>query len=424
MIDAFSAALNKPRPRGRPPLHRKIAEAESNSTANLPTMVETQKSVQQKCYDDAQDGLAPDLSSVLPKRGAPPFPTPVPLPILKDHLEVEASPRAVPPNPEVSLFGGDAAEPESADFDKMVLLNYGSTDGRLEDDEEQNSASEWSSQKGILPARKELKFKDDRKAEEEAAAVQRILEEVCPSTSFRARSSSSGTANKEGDEESIALPSTRKRRPYKKFVFSPPCLSLVLVLATAFFRRARGRPKKIHKELPDDLPSPQKTGRPRGRPRKNGADPVQRSERKSIEKKNHSRHRGRPRRAASMIQDFLELYAKIDLADLEEVHARATTFVRMLIDEYAGTSKDVKASPSKEDRRSSSYEGVESAKAKPEPRSVPDGSDEEMDIHSPKNEEMDVSVHASAMDDEESGEEAGSSGEDMAELDDESNCEF
>ncbi|RCN24013.1 hypothetical protein ANCCAN_30298, partial [Ancylostoma caninum] len=133
MIDAFSAALNKPRPRGRPPLHRKIAETESNSTANLSTMVETQKSVQQKCYDDAQDGLAPDLSSVLPKRGAPPFPTPVPLPILKDHLEVEASPRAVPPNPEVSLFGGDAAEPESADFDKMVLLNYGSTDGRLED---------------------------------------------------------------------------------------------------------------------------------------------------------------------------------------------------------------------------------------------------------------------------------------------------
>ncbi|RCN24807.1 hypothetical protein ANCCAN_29490 [Ancylostoma caninum] len=48
------AALNKPRPRGRPPLHRKIAEAESNSTANLPTMVETQKSIQQKCYDDAQ----------------------------------------------------------------------------------------------------------------------------------------------------------------------------------------------------------------------------------------------------------------------------------------------------------------------------------------------------------------------------------
>ncbi|KAL6731810.1 hypothetical protein Aduo_002639 [Ancylostoma duodenale] len=397
------AALNKPRPRGRPPLHRKIAEAESNSTANLPSMVETQKSVQQKCYDDAQDGLAPDLSSVLPKRGAPPFPTPVPLPILKDHLEVEASPRAVPPNPEVSLFGGDATEPESADFDKMVLLNYGSTDGRLEDDEEQNSASEWSSQKGILPARKELKFKDERKADEEAAAVQRILEEVCPSTSFRARSSSSGTANKEGDEESIALPSTRKRRPYKK--------------------RARGRPKKIHKELPDDLSSPQKTGRPRGRPRKNGADPVQRAERKSIEKKNHSRHRGRPRRAASMIQDFLELYAKIDLADLEEVHARATTFVRMLIDEYAGTSKDIKASPSKEDRRSSSYEGVESAKAKPEPRSVPDGSDEEMDIHSPKNEEMDMSMHASAMDDEESGEEAGSSGEDMAELDDESNSD-
>ncbi|EYB93525.1 hypothetical protein Y032_0181g857 [Ancylostoma ceylanicum] len=401
---AFSAALNKPRPRGRPPLHRKTAEAESNSTTNLPTMTEIQKPVQQKCYDDAQDGLAPDLSPILPKRGAPPFPTPVPLPILKDHLEVEAAPRAVPPNPEVSLFGGDSAEPESADFDKMVLLNYGSTDGRLEDDEEQNSASEWSSQKGILPARKELKFKGDRKADEEAAAVQRILEEVCPSTSFRARSSSSGTANKEGDEESIALPSTRKRRPYKK--------------------RARGRPRKIQKELPDDLPSPQKTGRPRGRPRKNGADPVQRSERKSIEKKNHGRHnRGRPRRAASMIQDFLELYAKIDLADLEEVHARATTFVRMLIDEYAGTSKDIKASPSKEDRRSSSYEGVESAKAKHEPRSAPDGSDEEMDIHSPKNEEMDVSMNASAMDDEESGEEAGSSGEDMAELDEESNSD-
>ncbi|ETN78304.1 hypothetical protein NECAME_10439 [Necator americanus] len=402
------AALNKPKPRGRPPLHRKIASSpqftsncrsDGNQGTNNGLVTETPKLVPQKNLNEAQqDGLAQlDLSSILPKRAAPPFPTTVPLPILKDHLEVEAAPRAVPPSVELSLFGGeDIAEPESADFDKMVLLNYGSTDGRLEDEEEPSSASELSSQKGILPARKELKFKD-KKAEEEAAAVQRILEEVCPLSSFRERSSSSGTPNKEADEDPASSSNPRKRKPYKK--------------------KARGRPKKIPKEAIEDLPTPQKTGRPRGRPKKNGAD--SKLDNKSMEKKQHDRHRGRPRRAASMIQDFLELYAKVDLADLEEVHARATTFVRMLIDEYAVPSN---TSPRKEDSRSSSYEGNapgDSAKRKREAN----GSDQYVANHSPKLEEMDVSVDACTMDDEESGDEAGSSGEDMGELDYESNSD-
>ncbi|VDM69092.1 unnamed protein product, partial [Strongylus vulgaris] len=333
-------------------------KTDSTLLSNVATADDMQlASVSQKSFE-SQDGL----TQVLPKRAAPPFPTPAPLPILKDHFDVEAASRTVLPNAEVALFADeDVAEQEPADFDRMVLLNYGSTDGRLEDDEEPTSASEWNNQKGILPARKELKFRDLKKADEEAAVVQRILEEVCPPSSVQPRSSSgtadneavavqrileevcpssslwalpsSGTAKKEADEGPMPLTIVRKRKSYK--------------------RKTRGRPKRVEKEQAEYVPtSLQRTGRPRGRPKKNGAISGIKSDRKTIEKKYamSNERRGRPRRAASMIQDFLELYAKVDLSDLEEVHARATTFVRMLIDEYAAASKeDSRNSPKEEE---------------------------------------------------------------------------
>ncbi|KAK6029383.1 hypothetical protein OSTOST_04506, partial [Ostertagia ostertagi] len=112
-------------------------------------------------------------------------------------------------------------------------------------------------------------------------------------------------------------------------------------------KKARGRPRKSR-----DVSSPPKTRRPRGRPRKDGGESRKKGERKSTERKLHERlQKRRPRRAAAMIQDFLELYAKVDLADLEIIHARATTFVRMLVDEYIEESK---ASTAKSSSRSNS----------------------------------------------------------------------
>ncbi|VDM73000.1 unnamed protein product [Strongylus vulgaris] len=62
-------------------------------------------------------------------------------------------------------------------------------------------------------------------------------------------------------------------------------------------------------------------------------------------------------------------------------------------------------------------------KAKHDSNTEAYGSDDYMDSHSSKHEEMDVTVNAAVIDDDESGNEAGSSGEDMAELDYESDCE-
>ncbi|KAJ1349773.1 hypothetical protein KIN20_005423 [Parelaphostrongylus tenuis] len=45
------------------------------------------------------------------------------------------------------------------------------------------------------------------------------------------------------------------------------------------------------------------------------------------------------RRAASLAHDFVELYLKVDVNDLDEIHAKATSFVRMLIDEYGEKNK-------------------------------------------------------------------------------------
>ncbi|VDK41629.1 unnamed protein product [Cylicostephanus goldi] len=381
----------------------------------------------------AQDANLTDNAMVLPKQDTTLFPLPTSLPILKDHFDVEAAPRTLLPNAEVSLFGAgdvDASEQEPADFDRMVFRKYGSTDGRLEDDEEGTSMKP-DRQKVVLPARKDSKFKEFKNPDEEAAVVKRILEEVCPPSALRvnspprpieneaavvkrilaevcplsslpAHSSSSAMPTKE-DGTAETFSNSRKRQPYKK--------------------RTKGRAKTIKKEENEYVPDLEKAGRPRGRPKKNGATSTPRTNRKSFDRRfamSADRH-GRPRRAASMIQDFLELYAKVDLCDLEEVHARATTFVRMLVDEYATTSKEVaKKSPIKQEARSS-FEGNDGEKVNGSSASLAEGCSNCMDTDF-KHEEMDVAMDTNANDDE-SIDEAGSSGENVVAHGDESNTE-
>ncbi|CAJ0594185.1 unnamed protein product [Cylicocyclus nassatus] len=435
-IDALEAAriaaLNKPKPRGRPPIHRKSPECAPNSSSNMTTTTETQHTISHDNGAMSQDGSMTDNAVVSPKQAAPLFPMPTSLPILKDHLDVEAAPRALLPNAEVSLFGDvDASEQEPADFDKMVFRKYGSTDGRLEDDEEGTSMLVQDRQSVVLTARKDSKFKEFKNPDEEAAVVKRILEEVCPPSSLRvnspprtieneaavvqrilaevcplsslpAHSSSSATPTKE-DGGTDTVPINRKRQPYK---------------------RRKGKPKTIKKEENEYVPDPEKAGRPRGRPKKNGANSTPRTNRKSFDKfVMNADRRGRPRRAASMIQDFLELYAKVDLCDLEEVHARATTFVRMLVDEYATTNKEVAKKSSIKEEAKNPCEGNDEGRVDAGSALQAEGcSSNCMDTHS-QHEEMDVAMDTNA-DDGESIDEAGSSGENMAGgLGEESNAE-
>nr|CDJ83855.1 AT hook domain containing protein [Haemonchus contortus] len=327
------AALNKPKPRGRPPLSRKAAENTAIPTKSKSDLSDMQVSIQHKEVESSQK-VVPNTANMNGMNGIDQSAASLP-PILKDHLEVEAAARVEPQSMEVSLFGTDSCEPETTDFHKMVLLNYGSVDGRLEDDEEEDeeeeekdvkdSGGQWNSSKeSSLPRKESPPKKGSRKSEEISSEITNHNESAT-TASVTPSDSSSLTVKDEKDTptsmetDEVDRPATssssRKRRTHEK--------------------KTRGRPRKSR-----DAPSPVKTGRPRGRPRKNGSDPVPRVERKSIEKKLNERlQKRRPRRAAAMIQDFLELYAKVDLADLEFIHARATTFVRMLVDEYVEESK-------------------------------------------------------------------------------------
>ncbi|XGW21192.1 hypothetical protein V3C99_004277 [Haemonchus contortus] len=342
------AALNKPKPRGRPPLSRKAAENTAIPTKSKSDLSDMQVSIQHKEVESSQK-IVSNTSNMNGMNGIDQSSASLP-PILKDHLEVEAAARVEPQSMEVSLFGTDSCEPETTDFHKMVLLNYGSVDGRLEDDEEdddedeekdvKDSGGQWNNSKeSSLPRKESPPKKGSRKSEEISSEITNHNESAT-TASVTPSDSSSLTVKDEKDTptsmetDEVDRPATssssRKRRTHEK--------------------KTRGRPRKSR-----DAPSPVKTGRPRGRPRKNGSDPVPRVERKSIEKKLNERlQKRRPRRAAAMIQDFLELYAKVDLADLEFIHARATTFVRMLVDEYVEESKiNATKSSSRSDTQSS-----------------------------------------------------------------------
>ncbi|VDO22845.1 unnamed protein product [Haemonchus placei] len=272
------AALNKPKPRGRPPLSRKAAENTATPTKSKPDLPEKQISIQHKEVEPSQKAVS-NTPIVNGMNGIDQSSASLPLPILKDHLEVEAAARIEPQSMEVSLFGTDNCEPETTNFHKMVLLNYGSVDGRLEDDEDEDDEEEekdvkdaggqWNNSKeSSLPRKESPPKKGSRKNEEISSEITNHNESattasVTPSDSsfLTVKDVKDTPTSMETDEvdRPATSSSSRKRRTHEK--------------------KSRGRPRKSR-----DAPSPVKTGRPRGRPRKNGSDPVPRVERKSIEK--------------------------------------------------------------------------------------------------------------------------------------------
>ncbi|KAK6053917.1 hypothetical protein COOONC_08577 [Cooperia oncophora] len=249
---------------------------------------------------------------------------------------------------EVSLFGADNGEPESNDFHKMVLLNYGSIDGRLEDDEEEVEEEEGNGKEVPLPKESSPK-KGSRKSEEKNSSDTSNRCETVATTPVRGPLSSlEGGSSSVEEKIEKSSPMSMETEEVKQ----PPA-PLNSGKRGPYEKKGRGRPRKSR-----EIISPPKTGRPRGRPRKDGGHSVRKVERKSVERKLHERlQKRRPRRAAAMIQDFLEFYAKVDLADLEFIHARATTFVRMLVDEYIEESK---ANSAKSSSRSDNQNSRES----------------------------------------------------------------
>ncbi|WKX91200.1 hypothetical protein Q1695_009773 [Nippostrongylus brasiliensis] len=326
------AALNKPKPRGRPPLHRKIAE-NATSVNSKPDLSEQRrrKELARTQLEAMRDSpILPDTQIAAHS----------PAPIVKDHLEIEDTALSTPIAIEVSLFTTDNCEQESTDdgcekgsaeFDKMILLNYGSTDGRVEEDEEEEqedednkALSEWMKPKSADDTKvkaerqgNELEMPATSSPEQPSSSNSNVEQPSSPNQAaagVKSSKRSTLSVGKDDDDEYLPTPTLSKRK---------------------YERKARGRPKKNN-----DASTTPKIGRPRGRPRKEGAEPVRKVERKSVDSRSHERfQKHRPRRAAAMIQDFLELYAKVDLADLEFVHTRATTFVKMLVDEYMEENK-------------------------------------------------------------------------------------
>ncbi|WKX91202.1 hypothetical protein Q1695_009773 [Nippostrongylus brasiliensis] len=392
------AALNKPKPRGRPPLHRKIAE-NATSVNSKPDLSEQRrrKELARTQLEAMRDSpILPDTQIAAHS----------PAPIVKDHLEIEDTALSTPIAIEVSLFTTDNCEQESTDdgcekgsaeFDKMILLNYGSTDGRVEEDEEEEqedednkALSEWMKPKSADDTKvkaerqgNELEMPATSSPEQPSSSNSNVEQPSSPNQAaagVKSSKRSTLSVGKDDDDEYLPTPTLSKRK---------------------YERKARGRPKKNN-----DASTTPKIGRPRGRPRKEGAEPVRKVERKSVDRSHERFQKHRPRRAAAMIQDFLELYAKVDLADLEFVHTRATTFVKMLVDEYMEENK-VKAPKSPRKRsanndwkteRMSDSDGISSSRRSPKRERE---SSADVDAEAPM-----------AMD--ESGDEGESSGEDVS----------
>lgn len=273
----------------------------------------------------------------------------VPAPILKDHLDVEAAVNGAPVFEEVSLFAANSDEVESSDFHKMVLLNYGSVDGRLEDDEDDDGTSRSSDAERSIPKVTPPSHEDvtSRKTSRKAGnglPAESSRSEMVVHSPVRWPPSSSSDDFSASKDNAIVSTTTDTKEPNEM----PP--SSVNRKRAITERKARGRPRKSV----GGVTTP-KARRPRGRPRKDGGGAVRKAQRKSIVKKSpeHLQTR-RPRRAVALIQDFLELYAEVDLADLEYLHTRATTFVKMLVDEYLEENKvKFSKSPSRDVQSSS-----------------------------------------------------------------------
>ncbi|KAK6012164.1 hypothetical protein OSTOST_22691 [Ostertagia ostertagi] len=118
-----------------------------------------------------------------------------------------------------------------------------------------------------------------------------------------------------------------------------------------------------------------------------------------------------------MIQDFLELYAKVDLADLEIIHARATTFVRMLVDEYIEESKASTAKSSSRSNSQSSRDlkgtGSDAMERKSE-KKTSSGNRDNSHYSSRRVSHASMDAGSSAMDDMASAEEPESSAEEVS----------